>query len=248
MKQFDYENTQYLQKLNELPSLFYAKYISRIKQYVKTKNDVFLDVGCGNGFVLSSLAAKGYRNGHGVDISSLFIAAAKKRGVKHLYLYDGKKLPFKNNSFTLVGSFNVLEHTENPELFLREQFRTLMSGGYLLVACPNFLSAVMQSPHLRIKGMTNRIRNLFHMFVRLFVSSKKFEKMKPIKRDIFQYDDDAIHVTNLLNLRRILLDMNCTIIYESGFIQSDSKITHFIDALPILRYMMPSCFIVVRKN
>jgi SAM-dependent methyltransferase len=247
MKQFDYENSQYLQKLDELPPEFYKKYISCIKKYAK-KINIFLDVGCGNGFVLSGLKELGYNNGYGVDVSKLFVTVAKKRGLKNISQYDGGKLPFKNNNFELVGSFNVLEHTEHPEFFLREQLRTLAKGGYLIVACPNFLSVVMQSPHPRINGIINRIKNLIRILTRLFVPNTTFERMKPIKRAIFQYDDDAIVVANPLDLKRVLQDMNCSFIYESGFIQSDSKITQFIDALPILRFMMPSCFIVVRKN
>ncbi len=248
MKKFNYENTQYLQKLNELPPEFYKKYLKYIKRYIIKKSSRFLDVGCGNGFLLTSLNRQGYRNGHGIDVSKLFIAAAKKRGLKYCYQYDGGKLPFKNNYFELVGSFNVLEHTENPEFFLQEQLRTLTGGGYLLIACPNFLSVVMQSPHPRIKGLTNRIKNFVRILTKLIVSEDKFERMRPIKRAIFQYDDDAIVVTNPLDLRCIIQKMDCSIIYESGFIQSDSRITHVIDALPVIKYMMPSCFIVVRKN
>jgi len=248
MDTFDYENEQYLRKLCELPPTYYAKYINHINRCVETKKSFFLDVGCGNGFVLSQLKKQGFVNGYGVDVSSLFIKSAKKLGLIHLYQYAGKKLPFKNNYFELVGSFNVLEHTENPEFFLHEQLRTLKKRGYLLVACPNFLSVVLQSPHPRIQGTANRLKNLIRILIKLFVSNKKFEKMKPIKRAIFQYDDDAIIVTNLLDLRRVLQDMNCSIIYESGFIQSDSKFVHLIDAFPIMKYVMPSCFIVARKN
>lgn len=248
MIKFDYENAQYLTKLGELPATYYAKYVACIKHYVKEKKDYFLDVGCGNGFVLSLLKKQGYINGYGIDISKLFLKAAKKQGLRHLYHYTGKKFPFKNNYFKLVGSFNVLEHTKNTEFFLHEQLRTLKNGGYLVVACPNFLSVVMLSPHPRIRGIINRIRNLFRIFTKLFVSNTKFDRMKPIQRAIFQYDDDAIVVTNLLDLRRVLQDMNCSIIYESGFIQSDSKFVHLIDAFPIMKYVMPSCFIVARKN
>lgn len=248
MNTFDYENTQYLQKLGELPPTYYAKYIACIKKYISTKKSSFLDVGCGNGFVLTSLNQHGYINSYGVDVSKLFIQAARTCGLRHIYQYDGKKLPFNNNYFDIIGSFNVLEHTENPEFFLHEQLRTLKNGGHLIVACPNFLSVVMQSPHPRIRGIANRLKNLIRILTKLFVSNKKFGKMKPIKRAIFQYDDDAIVVTNLLDLRRVLQDMNCSIIYESGFIQRDTNGTHLIDALPIIKYFMPSCFIVARKN
>ena len=247
MEKFDYENFQYLRKLGELSPSYYEKYISYIKKYVR-KNTAFLDVGCGNGFVLSSLHKKGYLQGYGVDVSRLFVKVTKKLGLNHIFTYAGKKLPFRSNYFTVVGSFNVLEHTENPEYFLYEQLRVLKQNGYIIVACPNFLSSVIQSPHPRVNGMINRVRNALRVIGKVFTTAKRFERMKPIIRPVFQYDDDAIVVTNLLDLRRVLCSKNCSIIYESGFIQSNSCVTHFIDTLPIVKYMMPSCFIIARKN
>lgn len=248
MKNFDYENSEYLQKLGELSPHYYAKYTSHIEIYVGTKNAFFLDVGCGNGSVLSSLKKKGYQHGYGVDVSKLFVQAAKKQGIKNVFVYDGKKLPFTESNFTVVGSFNVLEHTANPEYFLREQLRVLKHNGYIIVACPNFLSSVMQSSHPRVNGIIQKVHNAVRVIGKLFDVTQRFERMDPIIRSVFQYDDDAIVVTNLLDLRRVLSLMNCSIIYESGFIQNDSGLTHLIDVLPIVKYMMPSCFIVARKN
>jgi len=41
---------------------------------------------------------------------------------------DGEKLPFKDNEFSYVMSNHVLEHTENPEAFLKEQMRVAKKG------------------------------------------------------------------------------------------------------------------------
>lgn len=247
MSKFDYENKTYLNKLNELNISYYSKYIKFIKKYLKDKNSVFLDVGCGNGVVLEELRKKKYKNGYGIDISNLFIKEAKSRGLRNVYCYKGEKFPFENNFFDLIGSFNVLEHTENPEGFIKEQIIKVKPNGILIVSCPNFLSVLFPSNHRKLKGIKNKVNNLLTIIKKLFFPSYRFNKMKPLIRKDFQYDDDAIVVTNLLDLKRILSKYNCKVIYESGFINYDNYIFRIINLLPLVRYMLPSCFIVAKK-
>lgn len=246
-KKFNYENKEYLNKLNALSQDYYSKYILFIKKYTKNKKAFILDVGCGSGTVLSQLKKEGYKNSHGVDISKLFVRTAKKRGLKNIYSYDGSTLLFKNNYFDLVGSFNVLEHTQNPEAFLLEQLSKIKKGGYLIVACPNFLSVVLQSPHPRINGLKSKIANLLRIFQRLYSPFEVFERMEPIIRKAFQYDDDAIVVTNLIDLGKFLKHKKCEVVYESGFINYNSIIHRIINIIPLVRYILPSCFLVARK-
>jgi 2-polyprenyl-3-methyl-5-hydroxy-6-metoxy-1,4-benzoquinol methylase len=248
MKKFDYENKVYLDKLNDLSLSYYSKYIKHIKKYLVNKNSIFLDVGCGNGIVLNELKKAKYSNGYGIDISKLFIKEAKSKRLDKVYYYDGSKFPFKNNFFDLIGSFNVLEHTENPEGFIKEQILKLKSSGILIISCPNFLSVLFPSNHRKLKGIKNKTKNLFNIIKKIIYPSSKFEKMPPIIRENFEYDDDAIVVTNLLDLKRVLSKYNCKIIYESGFINYDTFIYRLINMSPFIKYMLPSCFIVAQKK
>jgi len=52
----------------------------------------------------------------------------------------GEHLPFPNESFDIVYSANVLEHTQEPENVLREAVRVLKPGGLLHFEIPNYLS------------------------------------------------------------------------------------------------------------
>lgn len=244
---FNYENKTYLNKLEELHDAYYQKYILFFKKYIE-KDDNFLDVGCGAGTVLNALKKDGYINGYGCDISALFIKKAAFQGLKNVTAYNGKKLPYKNNFFNLIGSFNVLEHTQEPEQYLTEQISRLKKDGYLIVACPNFLTSILKSPHPRINGIKSKVKNIGRTVNKIFFDKKDvFERIPPIIRKEFQYDDDAIVITNLLVLRRNTRKNNCKIIYESGFINLDSRLTRLIDVVPFAKYFMPSCFIVAQK-
>ena len=71
--------------------------------------------------------------------------------------------------------------------------------------------------------------------------------MEPVIRMNFQYDDDAIVVTNLIDLKKFLMENDCKIIYESGFINYDTLLYRTINYIPFLRYLLPSCFVVSQK-
>lgn len=245
MKKFNYENSEYLKKLDILNSSYYSKYIKFIQENI-TKKSIFLDVGCGNGVVLYSLKKIGF-HGYGVDISKLFIRECKKKDLENVYWYDGINLPFENKKFDLIGSFNVLEHTENPELFLIKQIEKIKKGGKIIVACPNFHSVLFPNTHPRIKGIKNKMKNLALILKTLILGSKGFTKMKPIIRKPFQYDDDAIVETNLSDIKNVLISNGCEIVYESGFINLDTNVSKYLDSIPFLPNLFPSCFIIGKR-
>lgn len=58
---------------------------------------------------------------------------------------DCTKLPFKDNSLDGVVSFSVLEHVGNPDNVIKEIYRVLKPGGFILSGVP-FLEAYHASP------------------------------------------------------------------------------------------------------
>lgn len=247
MTKFSYESINYLDSLKKLPESYYSKYILFLMKNLKDKKGKFLDVGCGNGRVLELMKKEGYSWGYGVEISKLFVKESKSKDLE-VYLYDGINLPFKNDFFDLIGSFNVLEHSSSPELFLKNQVEKLKKGGVIIVACPNFLSVLFMSYHRRLKGVRRKLLNLLTIFKKTFFPVYYFERMEPVIRKDFQYDDDAIVVTNLLDLRRVLKRNKCEIEYESGFINYDKLFFRAINSIPFMKYLLPSCFVVARKK
>ena len=68
-----------------------------------------LDIGCGEGYVLDELLARGVTNVHGVDIVDI-------RGNRDypFRLYDGQTVPFPDRSFDVVVLSFVLHHVPDP--------------------------------------------------------------------------------------------------------------------------------------
>lgn len=51
--------------------------------------------------------------------------------------YDGFRLPFADGSQDFVFASHVLEHVEHPLGMIRDWFRTLKIGGYLVICVPH---------------------------------------------------------------------------------------------------------------
>jgi len=99
-----------------------------------------LDWGCGMGWLAVRLAKKCRCRVTGLNISPVQIQEAKKwskaNGVQHLVafdLYDGKTLPYQNETFDIVYSQEALVNAPDKNLTYSEIFRVLKSGGELSV-------------------------------------------------------------------------------------------------------------------
>jgi SAM-dependent methyltransferase len=83
-----------------------------------------LDIGAGDGSVLSELEQRGLGEDlHAVEISGSGIERIKQRGLKRLKTvqsFDGYTLPFPDNSFDTALLVHVLEHVEHERLLLKE--------------------------------------------------------------------------------------------------------------------------------
>jgi SAM-dependent methyltransferase len=108
------------------------RYIKEIVKYIDGEMAV-LEVGCGTGLFLSKLRA---RKRIGCDFSQGLLTQFKKEDII-LVQADAEHLPFRENSFDVVYSINLLEHVPHPELAIREANRVLKKGGKLIIITPN---------------------------------------------------------------------------------------------------------------
>lgn len=95
-----------------------------------------LDYGCGDGFFESvATQDKNFKIDVGLEINSVRAKLAKQSKIyRKVTVYDGKKIPFKNNSFSTVMSNSVMEHVRDLESNLQEIYRVTKKGGYFYVS------------------------------------------------------------------------------------------------------------------
>jgi len=84
-----------------------------IKIFLNPKN--CLDVGCGTGRLVHYLRRLGVE-AYGIEISKYALEVAAKEVKPYLKYGDIVKIPYPNNSFDLVLTFDVLEHLERSKI------------------------------------------------------------------------------------------------------------------------------------
>lgn len=142
-----------------------------------------LDAGCGEGFTLENLRAGSIgKTYEGIDFLKTAIDLGHKIHpqitLKQASIY---KLPYKDNSFDLVLSTEVLEHLEDPKIALKEIFR--VSKKYVLLSVPNE-PIFMGSNFLRGKNWSrfgNDIEHINHWTIWSFEKFVKKNAGVPIK-------------------------------------------------------------------
>jgi len=105
----------------------------------------------------------------------------KKREIAD-YFYDGKKIPFKDESFDSILSFQVLEHIFEPQDFLSEAKRVLKPGGYMLITVP-FMWDEHEKPYDYGRYTSFGLK---HLFNKNSFEVINFEKSTPGIECIFQ--------------------------------------------------------------
>jgi len=124
------------------PQTIYDEHIYRyIFAASLAENKVVLDVACGTGYGVGYLADKGSSEVVGVDISMEAVGYARERFSKDnkasFICADAIRLPFLDNAFDIVVSFETIEHIRQYRKFLAECRRVLKDGGLLICSTPN---------------------------------------------------------------------------------------------------------------
>jgi SAM-dependent methyltransferase len=110
-------------------------WLENLEKLNPKKGQKILEVGCGRGVTLDRLKKEFNLDTFGVDIAEEAIVDAKKECLfKHdLGVASATKLPFEDNFFDLLVTFDVLEHVEDQKKAISEMDRVLRPGGKILI-------------------------------------------------------------------------------------------------------------------
>lgn len=102
---------------------------------------VIIDLGCGSGALIRRLAAHGYKNIRGVDVSLEQVAEAHKLGTSSVAQGDilAYLASIPHSSTDVVVAFDVIEHLTKNELvaLVDAVRRVLRPGGRWVIHAPN---------------------------------------------------------------------------------------------------------------
>lgn len=110
---------------------------NRIHGYDRASGLRVLDVGCGNGYVLSRYARHGAEV-HGTDLTETALTLSRRRfeleGLTGTFTRtDGDTIAYPEGYFDIVCSMGVLHHIENPRPMIAEILRVLKPGGQAIL-------------------------------------------------------------------------------------------------------------------
>jgi SAM-dependent methyltransferase len=252
--QFYESSDRYYQTVRKQPHDYFSEYLKFVSFYVAHHSHV-LDIGCATGQSTYLLKSVNYC-ATGLDGSSRFISFAKKKFPRIDFVQaDLRKLPFKNNYFDAVASYNTLEHVKDVDKCLFEIVRVTRPGGKILINSPNLLSikliinSLLYHNGMTFEGKKNPVQ-LFLLLIRniaLISKRKLFNKPNIIYRkpDLsFKYPDtDATWYLNPLDIKYLLIEKKCRIL-------SYQKINH-LEAkkgmlIRVLAKLFPSHMSIVR--
>jgi ubiquinone/menaquinone biosynthesis C-methylase UbiE len=103
-------------------------------------DSIILDLGCGQLPYISSCLNKKIKIYYGLDLNpeALSIARSNFKGKFPLVLvkHGVENTPFSDASVDIVISSEVIEHLDNPQIYLKEIYRVMKNGGHLSLSTP----------------------------------------------------------------------------------------------------------------
>lgn len=113
------------------------EFLNKLHRFSDFAGKKVLDIGCGNGYILSRYARAG-ADCYGVDITEEAVKISLSRFKMERLKGDfqtasAEALPFEDNTFDLVCSMGVLHHTPDTQKAINEIYRILKPGGGVIL-------------------------------------------------------------------------------------------------------------------
>lgn len=111
--------------------------LEMVRKYIPLEGKKILDVGCGIGTYLQ--AFRRYSSDlYGVEIDPQRAKEAKKV-TPNISVASAERLPFREATFDIIFSHEVLEHVGDDQKAVEEAVRVLKPAGHIIIFAPNRL-------------------------------------------------------------------------------------------------------------
>jgi 2-polyprenyl-3-methyl-5-hydroxy-6-metoxy-1,4-benzoquinol methylase len=127
-----------------------------LQRFVAGRSGRLLDMGCGLGFFLKTLAAYPAWEGYGCEISPAAVRYARESlGLHNVITGRLEDADFPQGSFDVVTFWDVIDHLLQPEPVLRRCYALLREKGICFIRTPNMLVQILRA---RLKRLARGMR------------------------------------------------------------------------------------------
>jgi len=147
----------YTNELEQLTTTYLHEILPVLSGHTKSS---ILEIGCGNGFILSALQKIGFKQVFGIEPSRNAIAQAEPNIRNNITRGLLKRDTFPKKSFDYILCFQTLDHIPDPNTFLTICHSLLNTGGIILLFQHN-----VQSISARLLKEKSPIIDIEHTFL-----------------------------------------------------------------------------------
>ena len=137
--------------LDPSENVIFQRHLIAYKEAAKLISGTVLEIGSGEGYGVSELAEKTEKY---LAIDKFDSPISEDLMEKHNIEFKQMNVPplrgIEDNSMDFVVSFQVIEHIQDDEWFIKEIYRVLKPGGKAILTTPNILMSLSRNPwHIR---------------------------------------------------------------------------------------------------
>ena len=128
----------------------YSETLKEGIKLLKNSKENFLEIGCGNGFMLQEASRLGFKNVKGIEPSkdAIFFADNKIKNFIQHGVFDENQIEYEK--YDLVFIAMIIEHVVDANKFLAGIYNILKPGGIIICVCHNerhFLAKILKEKH-----------------------------------------------------------------------------------------------------
>lgn len=142
---------------NHLNEDKYRPWVELINGYKPVEGADVFSSGCGSANDFSAYFDMGAHRVSGVEVDHRLVDLAEKRKQSRAWgdradvqFYDGRIIPYEDESFDIITSLHVIEHVADMPLYVNELVRVLRPDGVVFMDFPNRFYVIEQHTGLKV--------------------------------------------------------------------------------------------------